>query len=126
MNMSNSDKTGLSGSDGMSSYEYLVDNINGDKELISRAVNRIIETDTSGQFCASAARFLSALDPEEFAPQIDALLESAISKDREKQYLPALLPAIWGEDYMNHAEELRDKDDNFRRIFKRVHPVGII
>ena len=49
-----------------------------------------------------------------------------IDKDREKQYMPALLPAIWGTDYMNRAEELRDLDDNFRRIFKRVHPIGII
>lgn len=124
--MSNSDLNGNSDADGMTSYEYLVDNINGDKELIDNAVNKVIDTDTSGQFCASAARFLSAIDPEGFSSYIDSLLQSVISKDREKQYLPALLPAIWGEDYMSHAEELRDRDDNFRRIFKRVHPAGII
>lgn len=124
--MSNSDLNGSSDADGMTSYEYLVDNINGDKELIDNAVSKVIDTDTSGQFCASAARFLSAIDPKGFSSHIDSLLQSVISKDREKQYLPALLPAIWGQDYMNHAEELRDRDDNFRRIFKRVHPAGII
>lgn len=124
--MSNSDLNVNSDADGMASYEYLVDNINGDKNLIDSAVCKIISTDTSGQFCASAARFLSAVDAEGFSSQIDSLLQSVISKDREKQYLPGLLPAIWGEDYMTHAEELRDRDDNFRRIFKRVHPVGII
>lgn len=117
---------GSQDADGMTSYEFLVNNIYGDNELIDNTVKDIISSDTSGQFSASAARFLAAIDSSSFAPQIDELLHSAIDKDRDKQYLPALLPAIWGEDYMSRAESLRESDDNFRRIFKRVHPVGII
>lgn len=124
--MSNSDKKNSPDADGMAFYEFLVDNIGGEKELIEHAVENIINADTSGQFSASAARFLAAIDADSFALIIDTLLKSAIEKDREKQYLQGLLPAIWGEDYMNRADELRDKDDNFRRIFKRIHPVGII
>ncbi|MCM1005065.1 MAG: hypothetical protein NC402_02080 [Prevotella sp.] len=112
--------------DGLKAYEFLVDNINGDKQLINKAVCDVIEADNSGQFCASAARFLSAIDADNFLSEIDSLLKSVIEKDREKHYMPALLPTIWGDDYMVHAEELRDSDDNFRRIFKRVHPTGII
>lgn len=124
--MSNKDTQEATESIGMKAYEFLVDNINGDKELIDNAINDIVKSDTTGQFTASAARFLSAIDPESFAPHINILLQSVIDKDREKQYMPALLPSIWGTDYMNRAEELRDLDDNFRRIFKRVHPIGII
>ncbi len=124
--MGNSETEGRSKADGMTSYEFLVNNTNSDKKLIAKAVDDIVASDTSGQFSASAARFLSAIDPESFRVEIDRLLRSAIDKDRDKQYLPALLPSIWGDDYMNKAEELRERDDNFRRIFKRVHPAGII
>lgn len=124
--MSTDNKTEHTGADGMAAYEFLVDHIGDDNAVITKAVDQVISSDTSGQFSASAARFLSAVNPQGFAPEIDALLKSAIDKDREKQYLPTLLPAIWGQDYMVRAEELRDHDDNFRRIFKRVHPAGII
>lgn len=111
---------------GMDCYEYLVDHINDDKALIDSAVAKIIEADTSGQFCASATRFLAAVDAPGFAPQIDALLKAVIDKDRAKAYLPDLLPAVWGADYTSRADELRESDDNFRRIYKRVHPSGVI
>lgn len=124
--MSNTVGTAISGVSGMSAYESLVNNVGRENELVLRAVNDIIETDTSGQFAASATRFLAAIDPQGYANEIRMLLEAVINKDREKQYLPDLLPAVWGDDYMLHAEELRESDDNFRRIFKRVHPAGII
>lgn len=112
--------------DGLSSYELLVNNIGGDRQLIINAITDITASDATGQFCASAARFLSAMDAEGFGSEIDTLLKAVIDKDREKHYMPALLPAIWGDDYMIRADELRDLDDNFRRIFKRVHPTGVI
>ena len=120
------DTTFPSGADGLSSYEYLVNNINASAEEINRAVNQIITVDKSGQFSASAARFLAAIDHENFASQIDLLLKATIEKDRDQVYLSDLLSAVWGPDYTMHADELRDKDDNFRRIYKRVHPSGII
>lgn len=112
--------------DGLSLYESLVNHIDAPVEEIQHAVNQLIEQDTSGQFCASAARFLSAVDKENFHAPIDSLLKATISKDRELAYLPDLLPAIWGADYQMNADSLRDSDDNFRRIYKRVHPSGII
>ena len=124
--MDNLDTTFPSGADGLSSYEYLVNNINASAEEINRAVNQIITVDKSGQFSASAARFLAAIDHENFASQIDLLLKATIEKDRDQVYLSDLLSAVWGPDYTMLADELRDKDDNFRRIYKRVHPSGII
>lgn len=112
--------------DGMTAYEFLVNNINSDKQLIDNAVDSIVNNDTTGQFSASAARFLAAIDPESFSVEIDHLLKSAIDKDRDKHYLPDLLQGIWGKDYMARADILRETDDNFRRIYKRVHPAGII
>jgi len=122
----NTDMTEKSSADGMAAYESLVNSVGADSTLIHNAVSDIIATDASGQFSASAARFLAALDREGYAPEIDLLLAAVIDKDRGKQYMPDLLPAVWGDDYMLHADELRERDDNFRRIFKRVHPAGII
>lgn len=124
--MNNSETTDLAALDGLTAYETLVNNISEDKELINNYLNNIITTDTSGQFSASAARFLAAIDAEGFSEEISRLLKHVIDKDRDKHYLPALLSGIWGEDYMKNADSLREKDDNFRRIFKRVHPAGII
>ena len=124
--MNNGVGTSLSGASGMSAYESLVNSVGMDSVLVLRTVEDIIATDTSGQFTASAIRFLAAIDPHGYANEIKMLLEAVINKDREKQYLPDLLPAVWGDDYMLHAEELRESDDNFRRIFKRVHPTGVI
>lgn len=124
--MSTSENTVNNAPDGLASYEILVNNIGGDKQLIVNAIRDIISCDATGQFCASAARFLSAMDSGSFADEIDSLLKAVIDKDRDKHYMPALLSAIWGDDYMIRADELRDTDDNFRRIFKRVHPAGVI
>lgn len=112
--------------DGMASYECLVNNFDSDATLLQAAIENIGRVDTTGQFAASAARFLAAVSPVRFAAEIDRLLKMAIDKDRDKAYLPDLLSSIWGPDYHAHVEELREKDDNFRRIYKRVHPVSIL
>lgn len=112
--------------DGMASYECLVNNFDSDPSVLHTAIDNIEKVDSTGQFAASAARFLAAVSPEAFAPEIDRLLKMAIDKDREKAYLPDLLSSIWGSDYHSHVEELREKDDNFRRIYKRVHPASMI
>lgn len=112
--------------DGMASYEYLVNNTDADTDTITRVADNIIKVDTTGQFVCSAARYLSAVDSRRYAPAIDRLLNSAIDKDRDHAYLPDLLTAIWGEDYAAHADELKETDDNFRRIYKRVFPSGAL
>ncbi len=111
--------------DGMLNYEYIANNIDSCDELIQEAINNIINKDKSGQFAASTARFLAAVDKNNFTHYITKLVEATISKDREHKYITSLLPAIWGKDYAQHIDELRETDDNFRRIYKRLYPCGI-
>ena len=82
--------------------------------------------DLSGQFLASAARYLHAIDAEGYAPAIRSLVSQAIDKDREHRYLPDLLQGLYGEDYESRCNELCATDDNFRRIYKRLFPTAII
>ena len=79
----------------------------------------------SGQFVVSAARYLNAIDKDKYTDSIDKLIKAAIEKDRERKYLGDLAVSIWGDDYKEKAEELIAVDDNFRRIYKRLYPIGI-
>lgn len=112
--------------DGMASYEYLVNHTDSDIDTIGRVADNIIRIDSTGQFVSSAARFLSAVGGDSFRPVIDRLIGAAIEKDRNHAYLPDLLTAVWGDDYASRAGELREKDDNFRRIYKRLYPSGAL
>lgn len=108
--------------DGMATYEYLVNNIETCAEQMPALVENLKRADTTGQFVASTARFLVAVDRERFAGWIAPLVEMAIEKDRERRYIWSLLEAIWGEDYADHIKELEQSDPNFRRVYKRVYP----
>jgi len=110
----------LADSDGMGLYEYIVNNVESCADELPDIIARLIEIDASGQFLASAARFLAAIDRERFYENISALVEATIDKDRERKYIGALLEAVWGKDYRERSEELRESDDNFRRIYKRL------
>lgn len=109
--------------DGLLSYEYLANNLG---QLESRDLGAIIENmatvDPSGQFLASAARYLHAIDPDGYQGIIRRLVAYAIDRDREHRYLPDLATAIYGEDYSTRAESLCSTDDNFRRLYKRLCP----
>lgn len=107
---------------GMAVYEYVVDHAEGDIDNMPEVIDRLRKTDISGQFFASTARYLSAVDAERFARWIPTLIEGAIERDRERRYIGSLLEAIWGADYRERAEELSAADDNFRRIYKRLFP----
>ena len=48
--MSNKDTQEATESIGMKAYEFLVDNINGDKELIDNAINDIVKSGTTQDF----------------------------------------------------------------------------
>lgn len=122
--MSEVEKILKNDTDGLASYEYLVNHSEDEIAALTPVIDKIIAVDTTGQFVSSAARYLSATEPERYADVIDRLINAAIEKDKERSYLPALLSSIWGEDYMERAEQLRETDDNFRRIYKRVHNVG--
>lgn len=108
--------------DGLKTYEFIANNIDGldaeDARLLAENIKRV---DHSGQFCASAARFLHAVSPDRYSSAVTGLVEALIDKDRERRYMTDILPGIYGEDYADHIEEL-SADSNFRRIYKRLFP----
>lgn len=124
--MNEDDKKILSkDSDGLLTYEYIANHINEIDDDMDFLVENMIQVDTTGQFLVSAARYLFLIDGEKYREPITRLIAAAIEKDRERRYIGDLLPAIWGEDYADHAEELKLTDNNFRRIYKRMFPTGI-
>ena len=112
-------------SDGLLTYEYIANNIDSCFDDMDYLVAKMITVDLTGQFVASAARYLYAIDSQKYATYISQLIASVIEKDREHRYLPGLIQGIWGDDYASRAEELNSSDDNFRRIYKRLYPSGM-
>lgn len=110
--------------DGMATYEYLCNNFETCVEDMPDLIDILHKADHTGQFLASSARFLSAVDKEKYSEWVPRLIELAIAKDRERRYIGSLLEAIWGVDYKEHVSELQATDDNFRRIYKRIYPEG--
>ena len=108
--------------DGLLTYEYIANHIGTEELDIDWLVSNMERVDPYGQFTASAARYLNAIDRSRFAAQISTLIAATIDKDREHRYLPALLTSIYGEDCEQRAEELSLTDNNFRRLYKRLHP----
>lgn len=113
--------------DGLLTYEYIANHIGecGPDELDALIENMVI-VDRSGQFLASAARYLHAIDPETFSNGIRRLVAATIDRDREHKYLSDLVLGLYGEDYASRAEQLCACDDNFRRIYKRLFPTNVI
>lgn len=111
--------------DGLLTYEYIANNIGKCDSIMPELVTNIINVDRNGQFAVSTARYLNAINKEKYAACIDMLVKASIEKDREHKYIPDLLSSLWGADYDEHVAELNVKDDNFRRIYKRVYPKGI-
>lgn len=112
--------------DGLLTYEYIANHIDGDSQMMDELVDNMITVDRTGQFTVSAARYLSAVGSKLYAKQISRLVAAAIDKDREHRYIADLLPSIWGNDYAARAEVLIESDNNFRRIFKRLYPANAI
>lgn len=108
--------------DGLLTYEYIANNIDTVAADLPELVANIVRVDLSGQFTASAARYLHAIDAAGFAAAITELVTATIAKDREHRYLPGILSGLYGDDYATRADELAATDDNFRRMYKRVFP----
>ena len=109
--------------DGLLSYAFLANNMGScTPEDLTELIDIMRTVDLTGQFLASAARYLHAIDPDGFEEQVRTLVAATIDKDREHRYLPGILSALYGDDYESHAAELSAKDDNFRRIYKRLFP----
>jgi len=117
-------KTLQTDNNGLLTYEYIANNIANIDGDLPELVQNMIERDRTGQFVVSTARYLHAIDGERYADSIDLLVKAAIAKDREHVYLPDLAASLWGADYKDRAAQLCASDDNFRRIYKRLYPVG--
>ncbi len=113
-------------SDGLLTYEYIANHIGLCDDIMHELVENMINVDSTGQFVASAARYLAAIEPTVYADHISTLIAAAIDKDRERRYLPDLISGIWGSDYASRAAELSAADNNFRRIYKRLKHTGVI
>lgn len=107
---------------GLMTYEYIANNINDIDDILPELIENIKLVDKTGQFVVSTARYLHAIDSQKYAECIDVLVKAAIERDREHVYLGDLIASLWGTDYKEHAQELSEKDDNFRRIYKRLYP----
>jgi hypothetical protein len=124
--MTDSDKKNLAKDpDGLLTYEYIANHIDSCLPDMDYLVDNMIAVDRNGQFTASAARYLSAIDASTYAPFVSRLIAATIEKDREHRYLADLIQGIWGPDYAANAATLSATDDNFRRIYKRLYPTGI-
>lgn len=110
----------------MECYEYIVDHAeSGDFDILS-SIEKLKENDMSGQFLCSTARYLYAINDAKYHQWIAPLVEGAIDKDRDRKYIGSLLQALWGEDYEERVNELCASDNNFRRIYKRIFPIGAL
>lgn len=112
--------------DGLATYEYLANNIERIDEILNELVENMINVDSNGQFTVSAARYLNAINATKYENNISRLVAAAIEKDRERVYIGSLLSDLWGPDYAERAETISAEDDNFRRIYKRIYPAGLI
>ncbi len=111
-----------SDNDGLANYEYLANNIGRCDDDIPTIIDNMQRVDLTGQYLASAARFLHAIDAEHYAEAVHRLVALTIDRDREHRYLGDLLTSIYGEDYADKASRLIATDNNFRRIYKRLFP----
>ena len=93
--------------DGLMTYEYIANNIAVIDEDIDWLTDNLIRVDGNGQFLVSAARYLNAVDKAHFSATIDKMVSAAIDRDRERAYIGHLLQSLYGDDYMERAEELR-------------------
>lgn len=107
---------------GMATYEYIVNHTDSCEGIMPQLIENLKRTDSSGQFLASTARFLHAVDPDTFDSYLESLVGCAIEKDKERKYIGSLLEALWGSDYEARASQLQAEDDYFRRIYKRLYP----
>lgn len=110
--------------DGLLTYEYIANHIGECDDIMGELVANMINVDKTGQFVVSAARYLTAIDPDLYSHDINTLIAAAIDKDHERRYIGDLLTGIWGQDYAERADVLNVTDDNFRRIYKRLYPAA--
>lgn len=107
--------------DGLLIYEYMANNIGRIDEDMPALCEILCTDDRTGQFTASAARFLHAVDAETYAASVKRLVSSTIDRDRERRYLPELMESIYGPVDALDVAEMSAADNNFRRLYKRLY-----
>jgi hypothetical protein len=112
--------------DGLLTYEYIANNIGKCDDDLDRLVDNLRKVDLTGQFMASAARYLNAIDAERYGEAVRNLVAATIDRDREHRYIGDLMQSLYGENYAERAAELSATDNNFRRMYKRLYPEGLI
>jgi conjugal transfer/entry exclusion protein len=112
--------------DGLQTYEYIANNIGKCDDDLDRLVDNLRKVDLTGQFMASAARYLNAIDAVRYGDAVRNLVAATIDRDREHRYIGDLMQSLYGENYAERAAELSATDNNFRRMYKRLFPEGLI
>ncbi len=112
--------------DGLQTYEYIANNIGKCDDDLDRLVDNLRKVDLTGQFMASAARYLNAIDDVRYGDAVRNLVAATIDRDREHRYIGDLMQSLYGENYAERAAELSATDNNFRRMYKRLFPEGLI
>ena len=64
--------------DGLLTYEYIANNVDSCYDDMDFLVANMIKVDLSGQFVASAARYLYAIDAQVYGVHISRLIASVI------------------------------------------------
>jgi hypothetical protein len=112
--------------DGLLTYEYIANHIGKCDDDLDRLVDNLRKVDLTGQFMASAARYLNAIDAVRYGDAVRNLVAATIDRDREHRYIGDLMQSLYGENYAERAAELSATDNNFRRMYKRLFPEGLI
>ena len=112
--------------DGMKTYEFLVNNIESlTDEQLTDVIDNLAQKDHSGQYLASGVKYMNAINANKYRSHIQKMTSMTIDRDREHHFLGDLIQNLYGEDYYNRVEQYKD-DDNFRRMYKRLYPTGVI
>ncbi len=107
--------------DGLLIYEYIANNTGRDDSVLPALCEALCEIDRTGQFTASAARFLNAVDAVAYADEVRRLAESTIDRDRERRYIGDLMESLYGPVDALDIKAMSAADNNFRRMYKRLY-----
>lgn len=112
--------------DGLKTYEFLVNHADEltDEQLVT-VVDSLADIDRSGQYLASGVRYLNGIDRHRFRSHIERMTALTIDRDREHKFISDLIINLYGADYYDRIEELKE-DNNFRRMYKRLYPDGAL
>lgn len=106
--------------DGLLIYECIANNAGQDDACLPELCKALAEVDHSGQFTASAARFLHAVDRTGYADLVRPLVSATIDLDRERKYLGDLFQCLYGPVEGLDVAAMSAADNNFRRMYKRL------